>query len=219
MSIVEFSINKARKAQVGIAQKVICEDRLPSEIEFVAGVDVAYFGDWAAGAAAVLDYKDLKVVETQTAIQKVKFPYVPTLFAFRELPAAVACIRKLRMQPDVILVHGHGRAHPYRCGLACHLGVALNKPAIGVANAKLVGELKLVNEEGVLFHENEEIGMAAATVEGVKPVFVSVGHRVSLKTAVTIVRHCILNNRIPEPIREAHRAALEQRKAKIAYVH
>jgi deoxyribonuclease V len=219
MSAVEFSFNKARKAQATIAQKVICEDRFQGEIKLVGGVDVAYHQDWAVGAAAVLDYENLKVVETQTSIQKVKFPYVPTLFAFREFPAAAASIRKLKVQPDVFLVDGHGKAHPYECGLACHLGVALNKPTIGVAKTKLVGEPKRVSGDIFLSHEGEVVGALVTTLAGANPVFVSVGHMMSLQTAVKIVEHCSRQTRIPQPIREAHRMAAEERKAKIGLLH
>jgi deoxyribonuclease V len=119
----EFSISKARKAQACLAQKVINEDKLQKEIKLVAGVDAAYAGDLAFAAASVLNYDSMEVLETKTATQQVKVPYVPTLFSFRELPGLVACIRKLKLQPDVFLVDGHGKAHPYGCGLASHLGL------------------------------------------------------------------------------------------------
>ena len=218
MDAVEFSIDKARKAQTQIAHKVIAEDRLPRETKFVAGVDVAYFEDFAVGGAAILDYEKFEIVETQVVTQKVKFPYIPTLFAFRELAPAVACIRKLKVQPDVILVHGHGRAHPYRCGLACHLGVALNKPTIGVASTKLIGETQVFGDEVFLVHEGEMIGAVVTKHESAKPVYVSVGNLVSLETAVDMVKHCSRLSRIPEPIRAAHRVASEERKVKIAQI-
>ena len=110
---VEFSIRRARKAQECLAKKIIAEDRQPSEIRLIAGVDVAYAEDIAFGAVAVLDYASFEVLEVQTVVQKVMFPYVPTLFSFRELPVAVSCIKKLKLHPDVFLIDGHGRAHPY----------------------------------------------------------------------------------------------------------
>jgi deoxyribonuclease V len=139
----------------------------------------------------------------------VKFPYAPTLFAFREPPAAAAIIRKLKVQPDVMLVHGHGRANPYRCGLAYHLGVALNKPTIGVAKTKLIGEPRRVGGKVFLVHEGEVVGAVVITHDGAKPVCVRVGHMVSLETAVNIVKHCSRQSRIPAPILEAHKVASE----------
>ena len=199
-----------------IASKVISEDRLPPEIRLIAGVDAAYAGDWAVGAAAVLDYQSLEVLEVQTAVCQVKFPYVPTLLSFRELPAAVACIRKLKAQPDVFLVDGHGKAHPYRCGFASYLGVALGKPTVGVAKSGLIGEAKQMEDNLLLVHEDEVVGAVVSTQRGSKPVYVSVGHMVSLETAIRIVKHCTRGSRIPEPLRVAHRVASEKRKAEIA---
>jgi len=199
-----------------IASKVISEDRLPPEIRLIAGVDAAYAGDWAVGAAAVLDYQSLEVLEVQTAVCQVKFPYVPTLLSFRELPAAVACIRKLKAQPDVFLVDGHGKAHPYRCGFASYLGVALGKPTVGVAKSRLIGEAKQMEDNLLLVHEDEVVGAVVSTQRGSKPVYVSVGHMVSLETAIRIVKHCTRGSRIPEPLRVAHRVASEKRKAEIA---
>ncbi len=212
---VEFSIRKARKAQALLAQKVISEDRLPMEIKLVGGVDAAYTEGLAFGAVAVLDYNSLKVLETQTVTQQVKFPYIPTLLSFRELPVAIACIKKLKLEPDVFLVDGHGRAHPYKCGLASHLGLTLGKPTIGVAKNKLVGERREVGEDVFLVQDGEVVGAVVPTRRGAKPVYVSVGHMVSLQTAVKTVKHCIRDARVPEPIRVAHRLASEERKAKI----
>ncbi len=212
---IKFSVEKARRAQTLIAQKVIAEDQLPAKINQVAGSDVAYLGEFAVGVASLLAYDSLEVLENQTAVVKTKMPYISTLFAFRELPAAVASIRKLKHHPDVLLVDGHGKAHPYKCGLACHLGVALNIPTIGVAKTRLIGEPKQIGEETFLVSDGEIIGAELITIKNAKPIYVSVGHRVSLKTAINIVKHCLRHNRIPEPIRVAHRLASEERKAKI----
>jgi len=212
---VEFSISKARKAQVCMAKKVIAEDRGPEDIRLVAGVDAAYYESWAICALAVLDYESLKILETKTVIQQVKFPYIPSLLSFRELPAAMLCIRKLKMQPDVFLVDGHGKAHPYRCGFACHLGLALGKPTIGVGKSKLVGEVKRVRNEDLLVLSGEVVGARITTRIGSKPVFVSVGHMISLQTAIEITKSCSIKNRIPEPIRQAHELASVERKLKM----
>lgn len=214
----KFSVYKARKAQACIAKKIVAQDNFSTRIKLVAGIDVAYVGDWAIGAATVLNYDTLEVLETQTTTQRTQVPYIPTLFAFRELPAAVAVIRKLQIKPDVFLVDGHGTAHPFGCGLASHLGVVLNMPTIGVAKSKLFGDLKQVGEDSFLIHNDKVIGAVVQTLKGVRPVYVSVGHLVSLATAVDIVKHCVRQSRIPEPIREAHMLASSKRKAKIASV-
>jgi len=214
--IAAFSIAKARKAQNCIAQKVITQDQLPAEIRLIAGVDAAYIENLALGAAVVLDYHSLKVLETQVTTQQARLPYIPTLLSFRELPAIISAIRKLKLQPDVFLVNGHGIAHPYRCGLASHLGVALGKPTIGVAKGRLIGEVKQTEEELFLIDEGEIVGVIVPTLGNARPVYVSIGHMISLRTAVEVVKHCLRSSRLPEPIRVAHKVASKERKAKIA---
>jgi len=208
----KFSITKARNAQACLSKKIVQEDRLPEKIRLVAGVDAAYAGESAIGAAAVLDYESLELVEQQTATCTVRFPYVPTLLSFREIPAAVACIKKLKRQPDIFLVDGQGLAHPYRCGFASHLGVVLGKPAIGVAKSRLIGKPTVIDGDVFLVDKGQIIGSVVATKEGVKPVYVSVGHLVSLETAVKIVKHCVRRSRIPEPILQAHKIATAERQ-------
>jgi deoxyribonuclease V len=214
-----FSIKKARRTQSRLAKQIVFEDDLPKRLHLVAGVDVAYAQERSVGAVAVLDYDSLELVETQTATCKTRFPYVPTLLSFREVPPAVLSIKRLKSRPDVFLVDGHGFAHPFRCGFACHLGLIMNRPTIGVAKSKLFGEVEETRtSKNVAFlkHEDEVIGAEILTEAGRKPIYVSVGHMVSLKTAVEIVRHCTQNSRIPKPILEAHKlATTEKRKINI----
>jgi deoxyribonuclease V len=208
-----FSIPKAHKTQLRLSAKIITEDRLPQKINRVAGVDVAYSDELATGAVAVLDYDSLELLESQTATCEVKFPYIPTLLSFREIPPAVACIKKLKSQPDVFLADGQGIAHPYRCGFASHLGLAIGKPTIGVAKSRLIGEPKEAGGEVFLFHNGQIIGSVVTTKECAKPVYVSVGHQISLGSAVKIVKHCTRHrSRIPEPLLQAHRIASEERR-------
>ena len=211
-----FSVEKAHKAQLELSKRIILEDRLPEKIRLVAGVDVAYMKDLSIGAVAVLDYSSLKLIEVRTALCKTRFPYIPTLLSFREIPPVVLSVKKLRVQPDVFLVDGQGFAHPYRCGFASHLGLVIGKPTVGVAKSWLFGELENAEvEKGVklLKHHGEVVGAVVETKRGCKPVYVSVGHMVSLETAVKIVRQCSRYNRIPEPVLQAHKVAnVEKRK-------
>jgi deoxyribonuclease V len=211
----KFSVEKAHEAQLRLSKQVIFKDRLPKRIRFVAGVDVAYVKDIAVGAVAVLDYDSLALTESQVAFCKACYPYVPTLLSFRETMPAVMCIRKLKTRADVFLVDAHGFAHPYRCGFASHLGLVIRKPTIGVAKKKLVGEIEGIEAEGdttFINFEGELVGAAVTTKHGSKPVYVSVGHMISLKTAIKIVKHCTKGNRIPEPILEAHTTATEEKR-------
>jgi deoxyribonuclease V len=211
-AIHRFSISKAHETQLRLSQKIISEDRLPQKINYIAGVDVAYSDYLAIGAVVVLDYKSLELLESRIATCEVKFPYIPTLLSFREIPPTVACIKKLKLQPDVLLADGQGIAHPYGCGFASHLGLAIGKPTIGVAKSRLIGKPTEIAGEDFLVQKGQIISAVVTTKEGAKPVYVSVGHLISLGTAVKIVKHCARNSRIPEPVLRAHKLASEEKK-------
>ena len=205
-----FSVEKAHKTQIKLSERIILKDEIPDRIRFVAGVDVAYAKDVSIAAIAVLDFNSLRLEESQIAICKTLFPYIPTLLSFREVPPAVQAIQKLHAQPDVFLVDAHGYAHPYRCGFASHLGLIIKKPTIGVAKSMLIGTLEKSeqNKNNVMIrHKGEIIGAEITTKPKQKPVYVSVGNMISLNTAIKIVKQCILDSRIPEPIAVAHEIA------------
>jgi len=211
-----FSIEEARRLQTSLSREVIRYDDLPKAVRHVAGVDVAYIGNLSIGAVAVLDLKSWETVEIETSLQRVHFPYIPTLLSFREMQPAISAIRKLKIKPDVFLVDGHGLAHPYRLGFASHLGVMMNSPTIGVAKSLLCGEVKPVRSRdrgswSPIIHNGELVGAALITRIGAKPVYVSIGHKVSLETAIKIVMDCVRGYRMPEPIRKAHIAANRER--------
>jgi len=210
----EFSIEKARRAQIELSKRIILEDRLPPEIRYIAGVDVAYVNDISIAAAVLLDYQTLQIKESKTDIRKTSFPYIPTLLSFREIPGTVTAIKRLGIKPDIILADGHGYAHPYRCGFASHLGLALKEPTIGVAKTLLCGSLEKLNrtEDTVFILDRDQIiGAQVTTKPGKKPVYVSVGHMISLETAIRIVKHCTVHSRIPEPIALAHQIATAEK--------
>lgn len=187
-------------------------DRLP-QIHSVAGVDVHFNGKGriAQAAIAVLSFPDLKLIDKSLAKRTVTFPYIPGLFAFRELPAVLDALAQLGKPPDVIICDGHGIAHPRRFGIASHLGVLLDQPTVGVGKTLLVGRhIELPREKGswVPLEECEEvIGAAVRTQAGIKPVYVSIGHRISLQTAVRLVIACTTRYRLPETTRAAHMLA------------
>jgi deoxyribonuclease V len=205
-----FSVQKAHQTQLCLSKKVIQTDCVPQKIRTIGGVDVAYVGDLGIGAVVVLDYDSLTVLESVVTTCQVKMPYIPTLLSFREIPPAMAAIRKLKQQPDILLVDAQGWAHPYRCGFATHLGLALNRPTIGAAKSRLIGQEELREGRKVLLDQGEVIGEVVTTKEGTKPIYVSIGNKVSLETAVGIVRHCA-KNRIPEPTLQAHKLATKER--------
>lgn len=209
----KFSAKKAHIMQLELSKKLIHEDMLPEAIRYVAGVDISYTENISIGAVAVLDFNSLSLVESQTACCNTRFPYIPTLLSFREIPPAISATKKLQTLPDVLLVDAHGFAHPYRLGFASHLGLVIDKSTIGVAKSLLCGRVEpFCDRDWAAIRDNEEIiGGVVVTKREKKPVYVSVGHKVSLETAIKIVKHCAPNQRIPEPTRKAHIIATEER--------
>ena len=192
--------------------EVVAVDDLP-QVERVAGVDVGFEqqGRVTRAAVAVLRYPELSLEESAVARRPTAFPYIPGLLSFREVPAVLDALARLQRLPDLLLCDGQGQAHPRRFGIACHLGVLTALPSIGVAKSRLVGTHKpLAEEKGArqpLLDGNELIGTVLRTRRGVRPLYVSVGHRISLETAVYYVLRCITRYRLPETTRAAHRLA------------
>lgn len=194
-------------------------DRLPAigDIRYVAGVDVGFedAGRVTRAAVAVLSFPGLNLVESGLVRRPTEFPYVPGLLSFRELPAVLDALSKLRAKPDLVLCDGQGIAHPRRFGIASHLGVLLDLPSIGVGKKRLAGRHEEPpNENGAwtpLLSGKETIGAVLRTRPGVKPVFVSIGHRVSLETAIAVTMACVTRFRLPETTRHAHRLASDKR--------
>ncbi len=181
----------------------------PHGVRTVAGLDVAYADDRLAAAVVVLDAGSLEVVEEAAVLDRPVFPYVPGLFAFRELPALVSALRELSVTPDLLICDGHGLAHPRRFGLACHLGVLTGLPSIGVGKTRLVGAY---DEPGggrgdwsPVGDGGQVVGRALRTQTGVRPVFVSVGHRADLDTACALTLRLAPRYRLPETTRRADR--------------
>jgi len=207
------SVEKAHAMQLRLSKHVVRRDMLPNTIRHVTGVDVAYVSNFSIGAVVILDYNSLSVIESRKARVKTRFPYIPTLLSFREIPPTFAAIKKLRRQPDVFLVDGQGIAHPYRLGFASHLGLILDRPTIGVAKSLLCGEVGAFNKDGwAPITEKGEIVGAAVAREREKSIYISVGHKVSLERAIETVKHCTKIHRIPEPIRAAHSVADEGKR-------
>ena len=159
----------------------------------------------------VLSYPTLETVECRIARTEVAFPYVPGLLSFRETPVLVPVLESLALRPDVLLVDGQGIAHPRRFGIACHLGLLFDIPTIGCAKSRLTGKFEEPGQakgsHAELKDGEEVIGAALRTRDGTRPIFVSIGHKVDLESALRIVLGCVGKYRIPEPTRRAHLAA------------
>ena len=196
--------------QKELAKKVVVHHHLIGPIQSVAGVDVSYrrHGHDFHAAVVVLDLKTMALLEAQTASGKVRFPYVPGLLSFRELPFVLSAFNKLASRPDVVCVDGQGIAHPRRFGLASHLGLWLDLPTIGCAKSRLCGQHDPPGEaRGAwtpLYDRDEVIGRVVRTRDCVKPVYVSPGHKIGFAKAMEIVLQCGRGFRLPEPTRQAH---------------
>ena len=222
----DLSPKDAIALQKVLAGAVVRSDRLGPggrrAIRRVAGVDAAFAegGRVIRAAAVVLDYPGLRLADQVLIERPAAFPYVPGLLSFREVPALLEAIRQLPTMPDLILCDGHGFAHPRRLGLACHLGLWLDAPTIGVAKSRLTGSHDepgpakgdaawLFADKGL--RPGERIGAVLRTRERVKPVYVSAGHRVSQKTAVALTLACVTRYRLPEPTRLADKLSKARR--------
>ncbi|PMP83657.1 MAG: deoxyribonuclease V [Roseiflexus castenholzii] len=199
-------LGEARVIQEQIRVQVIARDAF-GPIRTVAGVDTGYSGDSALAAVVVLAFPSLQALDYAVARRQISFPYVPGYLSFREAPAVLDALASLRITPDLLMCDGHGLAHPRRCGIACHLGVLTDLPSIGCAKSVLVGAHDpLPDVRGAwtpLRHDDEIVGAALRTRPGVRPVYVSVGHRVSLETAIQFVMACVTRYRLPETTRAA----------------
>jgi deoxyribonuclease V len=207
--------------QEELRQQVITTDMLPDPIRIIAGTDVEYDKDseLIAGAIVLLNYETLEVMAVASHCMEVTFPYIPGLFSFREMPPLLRAYEKLPVHPDLIICDGQGVAHQRRFGLASHFGVILNKPVIGCGKTKLCGEYKdLGTARGSIapLMDPEQIGNALRTQDGINPVFVSTGHKISLPTATDIVLKLCAQYRLPETTRLADHyarlALLEHKK-------
>jgi deoxyribonuclease V len=189
----------------------IDETRPRKPLRLVAGADVAFSSGGARCVAAVVlwDLEERTVIEEQIDVRPVTYPYVPGLLSFREAPVVLAAMRKLRATPDGLMLDGHGLAHPRRFGLACHVGLICDLPAIGCAKSRLTGRHREPGRKrgatAALEAEGRIVGTVLRTQDGVRPVFVSVGHKIDLPTAEEVVLCCSTRYRLPEPTRLADR--------------
>ncbi len=187
---------------------LVQEMPLPHPPRTIAGLDVSIREDVAQVAIAVLHVDTLEMVDEAVLRGPVPFPYVPGLLSFREIPAILPALERLQALPDVLMLDGQGLAHPRRFGLACHLGVLLDRPALGVAKSVLVGRFGEPGAErgaaSDMVHRGEVVGRAVRTRAAVQPVYVSVGHRITLDEAADLALRTCTRYRIPEPTRQAH---------------
>jgi len=203
-----LSYSEAIELQKRLAPRVQLTP-LKNKAKLIAGIDCAFSKDGKkiTAVAVVLRPPELEIVEAKIAVRKVVFPYIPGLLSFREAPVCIAAVEKLNSRPDIFIIDGQGIAHPRRLGLAAHLGLFFDKPTIGCAKSRLTGTFKAPppakGSYTQLTDHGEIIGAVVRTRDNVKPIFVSVGNRCTLKDAIGITLHCAIKYRLPEPTRLA----------------
>ncbi|MBD1805045.1 deoxyribonuclease V [Microcoleus sp. FACHB-SPT15] len=207
-----LNVEEAIAIQNQLRSQVITEDQL-GDVQYVAGVDLGFEEDGAISraAVAVLSFPDLQLQEKAIAKRPTTFPYIPGFLSFREIPAILDALETVSITPDLIVCDGQGIAHPRRLGIACHLGVLIDIPTIGAAKSLLVGKHDEVPvEKGSwqpLQYRGEVVGAVVRSRTGVKPLYVSPGHRISLPTAIDYVLRCTTKYRLPETTRWADKLA------------
>jgi deoxyribonuclease V len=206
----QVSTAKAKEIQLELREKISFQADF-DEVHTVAGVDVGMEGEVTRAAVVVLSYPALEHLEQSVAREPATMPYVPGLLAFREGPAILSACQKLSTEPDLFIFDGQGIAHPRRMGIASHVGVILDKPSIGCAKSRLWGKHHEPAAQAgsyVYLYDGEEIiGAVVRTRDNVNPVYVSIGHRIDLETAIEYILGCCKKYKLPEPIRYAHSVA------------
>jgi deoxyribonuclease V len=208
-----LSPREAIELQKQLAFEVIQVDAFDAPVKTVAGIDLGYDAknDTSRAVVVVLSFPELELIESAEALLPIQFPYVPGLLSFRETPVAIKALEKLKTAPDLILCDGQGLAHPRRFGIACHIGLIADVPTVGVAKSILVGKYESLGltrgSVAPLIHKNQQIGTVLRTKDNVQPVYVSVGHRINLETAVKYVLECTPKYRLPETTRLADKMA------------
>ena len=211
----DLKLEEAITLQTELSSRVIRRSRVESaDIAAVAGVDVGYTNNMAHAAVVVLNLTDLKVLEKAVASKTVTFPYVPGMLSFREGPVILEALAKLKLPPDLLIIDGQGIAHPRRFGIASHIGLLTDIPAIGCAKKKLLGDYEEPQRTrgsiSYLTDGNETIGAVVRTRTAVKPIFVSIGHLMDLKDSIQIILKSCRGYRLPEPIRSADHLSRKQ---------
>lgn len=203
----EVSPQEAIKIQKDLKSNISLKKSF-NKIDKIAGVDVSYYQNKMIAGVIIFKFPNLKIIERQSFVASINFPYIPVLLTFREGPSILSAFIKIKNEPDIILFDGQGIAHPRRMGIATHLGLFLNRPTIGCAKSRLSGKYTSVGEQKgdyTPLKEGEEVlGVVLRTRKGVKPIFLSPGHKINLPNSIEIVLKCIVKYRLPLPVREAH---------------
>lgn len=203
-----IDLEKLGKEQSRLAKRVVLKDEFKKPVKTIAGFDQAFFDEKIVSVAITFDFENMQIIEKQHVVVKAEIPYVPGFLSYREGPGIMEVYRKLKKKPNILMIDANGILHPKRIGMASHVGVLLNKATIGVAKSLLCGGVK--NDR--IYFNNELRGFVLHTKKKCKPIFISPGNKISLRTSLEIVKKCIRNYKLPEPLRLAHLYANEVKR-------
>lgn len=214
MQLLESDFNYTPQQAIALQKKLSSQVQISSfpidKVKLIAGADISFNKNSSTiyAGIVVMTFPELELVEEASVVTESRFPYIPGLLSFREIPAITEVWKQLKHLPDVVVLDGQGIAHPRRMGIASHFGLLINGPTIGCAKSVLVGNFgELDNTKGSfanMHHKEEVVGAALRTKTGVKPVYISIGNKITLSDALQIMLHCSTKYRIPEPTRQAH---------------
>ena len=207
-----MKIKDLEKEQLRLAKKVIVKDDFDN-IQFIGGCDQTFIDNKVVSTVVVLDYHTLKLVERTYAIADAPIQYIPGFRSYRESPAVIEAVSKLNQRPDILMIDGNGILHTHKIGIASHLGILLDTPTIGISKKLIIGEEK----NGKITIDGETCGIEMKTKTHAKPIYISPGHRVSLKTATEVVKNCMIEkHKLPEPLHQAHKFSNKTREKLLA---
>jgi deoxyribonuclease V len=211
MTYLVKNVKEARAVQMDMLRKLKFDEEFEfSHIKTIAGIDVSYdkHTNQLFAGVVLFEYPALTTVDEFGIAEEATFPYIPGYLSFREGPAIIHIFEKYALKPDIILVDGHGIAHPRKLGIATFLGIYLNLPSIGIAKKKLIGTYEMPAADkgsySYLYRDEEVIGIVYRSKSNVKPVFISAGYRIPLEKAFEFVKNLDGKYRLPEPTRKAH---------------
>ncbi len=210
-----LDLDSLRKEQKYLAKKIILKDKFDIP-EILAGVDLSYQESHCIVAYVAVNFKTLEVLERNTIKCEVNFPYIPTFLAYREGPPTLALLERINTYPDILMINGHGIAHPLFFGYASHIGIAANIPTIGIATKLLYGmssEIPVnVGSYCYVYYKDKRVGAIFLSKDGCKPIIISPGQLITIDSCIKIVKHSLKGYKLPEPLRLAHKLAQEEKK-------
>ena len=213
---MSISLVKLRRIQERIGRKAILQDRFKTPISEIAGVDIAFLEDKAITACIIADYNSMKLINQKISVTKLTFPYTPTFLCFREGPPIIHIIKSLKAKPEIFFINAHGIAHPRFCGCASYVGIMADVATIGIASRNLCGvhniEPKNAGDYAPQYYAGRDVGWILKSKEKCRPIFLSPGHRICLRSALDLSLKCLRNRKFPEPAQIAHTIANEEKR-------